>query len=85
MALYTLICYDCEKKADVKMSFAEHDEFKKNGIPCPTCGKALVQEVTKVQFGLEGTGWFRDGYGSGDGLEAELKKYDSLRNRVEAE
>ena len=85
MPLYTLVCYECQKKADVKMSLAEHDDFKKNGIPCPTCGTALVQEVAKLNFGLEGKGWFRDGYSSGDELESELRKYDSLRNRVEGE
>jgi predicted nucleic acid-binding Zn ribbon protein len=86
MPSYDLVCFSCKKRTEVKMSFAEHDDFKSKGVACPTCGEPLIQAVAPLKFKLEGAGWFVnsqtcvDPYGM---TETEVRNNLDMEKRVE--
>lgn len=57
MPVYDFVCHDCKVRTEVKLTFKEHDE-KKNSLPCPQCGKVMIQKVAPLRFTLVGCGWF---------------------------
>lgn len=57
MPTYTFACDNCQEKWDIKLTFAEHDEKKKD-YPCDKCGEQVRQLVAPLRFTLKGEGWF---------------------------
>jgi predicted nucleic acid-binding Zn ribbon protein len=89
MPRYEFHCDSCKGKTELKMSFAEHDRFKKEGMDCP-CGGKFIQTVAPLHFKLKGWGWYAsestqgvDPYGISDreieaNLDFERRAEDNL-------
>lgn len=56
---YDYQCTKCYKTTEVSMSMAEHEQSKGylNAKTVCSCGYAMVQQVAKLRFKLEGQGW----------------------------
>jgi len=63
MPIYEYACNECEHVFEL---------IQRMGAPapeaCPECGEPSVRKlVSTTSFRLQGSGWYKDGYGSGGG------------------
>ena len=91
MPLYEFQCTKCHKRKEIKMTLAEHAEHKQVLTPAGQktvceCGYLMTQCVSRLNFVLEGQGWFGksdtcvDPYGI---TEQEMRKNLDLEKRIE--
>lgn len=65
MPLYPYECIECQHRFEILASLKEvySDEFTAN---CPACDSTSNRRlISKTSFSLKGSGWYRDGYSSG--------------------
>lgn len=58
MPIYEYCCHDCGKV------FEEIQKFSDPPLTaCPECNGKLEKMISRGDFQLKGSGWYRDGYG----------------------
>jgi putative FmdB family regulatory protein len=61
MPIYEYHCQQCQQTLEVIQKVSD-DPL----VDCPRCGAASLRKKTSLNaFQLKGSGWFRDGYGTG--------------------
>lgn len=59
MPIYEYFCKECDKVYEI-LVFNGKDEPEK----CEKCGSLLEKIISKANFKLNGSGWYKDGYSS---------------------
>jgi putative FmdB family regulatory protein len=78
MPIYEYGCESCGHQLEVQQRFS--DAPLKT---CPACGKdALEKLISAAAFHLKGGGWYRDGYGSGQGSSKSGRTENQRADRL---
>src|SRR3972149_5881060 len=65
MPIYEYSCEGCGKLHEIIQKFSDAPIAE-----CPDCGGRMRKLISNSAFVLKGTGWYSDGYASGDGKKA---------------
>ncbi|MGK0288898.1 MAG: putative FmdB family regulatory protein [bacterium] len=69
MPLYEYQCVACETEVEVIQKFSDEPLEK-----CEKCGEDTLKRKTSLpSFQLKGTGWYKDGYSSGESSSTKAK------------
>jgi putative FmdB family regulatory protein len=60
MPIYEYNCKSCGKHFECMQKMSEPPI-----APCPKCGGTADRIISITSFSLKGSGWYKDGYGSG--------------------
>jgi putative FmdB family regulatory protein len=61
MPIYEYVCSKCDGEFEIIHGMSENPKTK-----CPECGGRMKRQVSLGAFHLKGSGWYKDGYASGN-------------------
>ena len=73
MPIYEYYCENCNEEIEVLQKFSDAPL-----VTCPSChSDSLKKKTSMAAFHLKGGGWYKDGYGNGNGTPSETGKKDN--------
>ncbi len=78
MPIYEYNCKACGNHFECMQKISEPPI-----APCPKCGSTADRIISMTSFSLKGSGWYKDGYGSGKASKKEDTRADKKISKEE--